>query len=63
MFGFGVQELVIIFAIVMVLFGAKKLPELADGIGKAVRNFKRASLEDNDVNGAAKCLDKDKNPA
>ena len=37
----GIWELVIILAIFMLLFGAKKLPDLADGMGKAIRNFKR----------------------
>lgn len=37
----GPMELGIILAIVVLLFGAKKLPQLADGMGKAIRNFKR----------------------
>lgn len=51
MFGLGVQELIIIFLIIMVLFGAKKLPEMGKGLGKGIREFKRASeqaLEDDD---------------
>ena len=43
MFGLGVQELVIIFVIIMVLFGAKKLPEMGKGLGKGIREFKRAT--------------------
>ena len=43
MFGLGVQELIIIFLIIMVLFGAKKLPEIGKGLGKGIREFKRAS--------------------
>jgi sec-independent protein translocase protein TatA len=43
MFGLGVQELIIIFLIVMVLFGAKKLPEIGKGLGKGIREFKRAT--------------------
>jgi len=50
MFGLGLQELIIVLVIVMVLFGAKRLPELADGMGKAIRNFKKASIEDNEIN-------------
>jgi sec-independent protein translocase protein TatA len=37
----GIWELVIVLAIFVLLFGAKKLPDLADGMGKAIRNFKR----------------------
>jgi len=40
MFGFGIQELIIILAIVGLIFGAKRLPELGSGVGKAIRNFK-----------------------
>ncbi len=38
--GLGTQELVIIFAVLILLFGAKKLPELARGSGRALRIFK-----------------------
>ena len=40
MFGLGTQELVIILAIVFLIFGAKKLPEIGSGLGKAIKNFK-----------------------
>ncbi len=43
MFGLGVQELIIIFLIIMVLFGAKKLPEMGKGLGRGIREFKRAT--------------------
>ena len=43
MFGLGVQELLIIFLIIMVLFGAKKLLEMGKGLGKGIREFKRAT--------------------
>jgi sec-independent protein translocase protein TatA len=42
MFGMGAQELLIIFAIVFLLFGAKKLPGLASSLGGAVHNFKKS---------------------
>ena len=40
MFGIGTTELLIVFGIVVVLFGARRLPELGSGVGKAIRNFK-----------------------
>jgi sec-independent protein translocase protein TatA len=40
MFGLGMQELMIVMIIVVVLFGATRLPQLGSGIGKAIRNFK-----------------------
>ena len=41
----GSQEIFIIFLMVLLLFGAKKLPELARGIGKSLGEFKRAKTE------------------
>ena len=41
-FGLGMGELVIILVIVTVVFGATKLPALGDGLGKAIKNFKRS---------------------
>ncbi len=38
----GYQELIIIFLIVLLLFGGSKIPELARGLGKGIREFKRA---------------------
>lgn len=49
MFGLGIQELVIILIIVLVLFGAKRLPELASGMGKAIKNFKKATSEPDEI--------------
>jgi sec-independent protein translocase protein TatA len=43
MFGLGVQELLLILIIAMFFFGGKKLPEIAKGLGKGIREFKRAS--------------------
>ncbi len=45
MFGLGVQELLIIGLIVMVCFGAKKLPEIGKGLGKGIREFRRATTD------------------
>jgi len=43
MFGIGTTELIIIMFIILLIFGAKKLPELAKGLGKGIREFKKAS--------------------
>ena len=40
MFGIGTTELLVVFGIVVVLFGARRLPELGSGVGKAIKNFK-----------------------
>jgi sec-independent protein translocase protein TatA len=46
MFGLGYQELMIILVIVLLLFGAQKLPELARGLGKSVSEFKKGQDEE-----------------
>jgi sec-independent protein translocase protein TatA len=43
MLGLGFQELLMILIIVLFLFGGKKLPEIASGLGKVVREFKRTT--------------------
>jgi sec-independent protein translocase protein TatA len=43
--GMGGTELIIVFGAVLLLFGPKKLPELARGLGKGIREFKKASNE------------------
>ncbi|MBI4526462.1 MAG: twin-arginine translocase TatA/TatE family subunit [Deltaproteobacteria bacterium] len=42
MFGLGIQELVIILIIALVIFGPGKLPQIGSGLGKAIRDFKKA---------------------
>ncbi len=49
MFGLGVTELLIIFAIIMVVFGARKLPEIGAGLGKGIKNFKRATKDQDEI--------------
>ena len=45
MFGIGTQELLIIFLIVLLLFGANRIPEIGRSLGKGIRDFKRATRE------------------
>lgn len=45
----GMGELLIILVIVLLVFGANKLPQLGDGIGKAIKNFKRGLNHDEDI--------------
>ena len=46
MFGLGHWELLIILAIVMIIFGAGKLPQIGAGIGQGIRNFKKGVAEE-----------------
>lgn len=43
MLGLGIQELLLVFFIIVLLFGAKKLPDLAAGLGKGIKEFKKAT--------------------
>lgn len=45
----SMTQLLIILLVVVVLFGAKKLPEIGGGLGKAIKNFKKASLEPDEI--------------
>jgi sec-independent protein translocase protein TatA len=48
MFGLGWPELLLIFVAVLLLFGAKRLPEIAQGLGKGIREFKKSVKETTD---------------
>jgi sec-independent protein translocase protein TatA len=41
MFGLGMPELIVILVIVLVIFGANRLPQLGEGLGKAIKGFKK----------------------
>ncbi len=58
MFGLGPWELLLIFLAVLLLFGAKRLPEIAQGMGKGIKEFKKAMKDTSDeIKGS---LDDDK---
>jgi len=49
MFGLGLPELLIVLVIVVLLFGAGRLPQIGAGIGEGIRNFKKSMKEKNEV--------------
>jgi len=49
MFGLGVPELVVILVIVMIIFGAGKLPEIGGAIGKGIKSFKKSVKEPEEI--------------
>jgi len=57
----GATEIILIVAVLLIFFGAKKIPELAQGLGKGIREFKKAVKEtEEDVTGDAKKIDEKK---
>jgi len=60
MFGFGMPELIIILVIVLVVFGAGKLPEIGGALGKSIRNFKKATEGKDEIEIKPKSEDTDK---
>lgn len=57
----GPTELIIIFVIILLIFGGKKLPELAKGLGKGIREFKKATKDVSDELDIDKIEDDTKN--
>ncbi len=51
MFGIGIQELLVILVIALVIFGPGKLPQIGSGMGKAIRDFKKAIGGEEDESG------------
>lgn len=49
MFGIGVQELLIVLVIVLIIFGAGKLPEIGSALGKGIKNFKKSVSDQSDA--------------
>ena len=59
---FGAQELILVFLVILIFFGAKKIPELAQGLGKGVKEFRKAVKDvQEDVEQESKKID-DKKP-
>jgi len=48
MFGMGPWELLLVFLAILLLFGAKRLPEIAQGLGKGIREFKKSMKDTTD---------------
>lgn len=56
----GTTEILLIVLVILIFFGAKKIPELAQGLGKGIREFKKATREvQDDVTSEVKKLDED----
>ena len=53
-FGLGSSELIIILVIVVLVFGSTKLPQLGDGLGRAIKNFKRSMTNQNEIDVSPK---------
>ncbi|TFG38375.1 MAG: twin-arginine translocase TatA/TatE family subunit [Syntrophobacterales bacterium] len=52
MFGIGIPELLIILVIILIIFGAGKLPEIGGAIGKGIRNFKKSFQDQEEIKDA-----------
>ena len=51
MFGLGLPELIVILVIVIIVFGASRLPMVGEGLGKGIRNFKKSLKGDEEAEG------------
>ena len=60
MFGVGMPELIVILVIILIIFGAGKLPQIGEGLGRGIRNFKKATTKEQEEDGSAKKLDEKK---
>ena len=49
MFGLGTTELIIILVLVLIIFGAGKLPEIGNALGKGIRNFKKGVSQPDEI--------------
>ena len=49
MFGIGMPELLIILVIILIIFGAGKLPDIGSALGRGIKNFKKATREADEI--------------
>ena len=61
MFGLGMQELLIILLLVLILFGAGKLPQVGEALGKGIRNFRSGLQEEKEEKESPEKLSNDRN--
>lgn len=59
MFGLGTGELILIVLVLVLLFGAKKIPDLMRSLGSGMKEFKKATSEDEQKNNSSEKKDKD----
>jgi len=60
MFGLGATELIILLAIILVLFGSTRIPQLMGGLGQGIKNFKKAMKEPDSIDVTPKADDQKK---
>lgn len=60
MFGLGMQELLIILVIVLIIFGAGKLPEIGSALGRGIKNFKKSVKENEEITDQSSKKEDDK---
>lgn len=60
MFSVGPNQILLILLIVLLIFGAKKLPEIGGGLGRAIKNFRKASTEPDEIDITADTKKNDK---
>ena len=54
MFGLGIPELLIILVIIVIIFGASRLPEIGSGVGKGIKNLKKALKGEDEIDVSPK---------
>ena len=59
MFGIGMPELVVILVIIMIIFGANKLPQIGSGLANGIRNFKKGIDEKDEIDATPKKIEGD----